>query len=411
MKNNLALLLILIPFTSIAGVPVISFDAPLIGVTVQKSDQPIEVRNGIAVNAVTGKEIEEYGVGTDTLVNPTIQSITDQQQLIKLEETKAKKSDSNSEIKKDPKESMNGSIQEYDNSKQNASNNILNPISSNLAPKEPREAQIIINDGNNNAVTAPPITQPIIIKQDSNINTPASKTKKAVIQVNSVTRKQHEAEKLDLPDIEFDRRINWQNQILPPNISQKIYVEQNTHLIPVTFQHEIDMEAFEHISNQADIYILRALLDKISNIDVLDQYGNTLLMYSLACFNRSAMVLLINLGANPNKANDVGISPLHLAAYLGDDVAIATILQAGANVNVVDHNGNSPIMYAAAFSNGQRNIIDRLIEHGADLSIENHENLTVVDFAKVDRSEKILQYIDTKIVQKNDIENLLNHIK
>lgn len=64
-----------------------------------------------------------------------------------------------------------------------------------------------------------------------------------------------------------------------------------------------------------------------------------------------------------------GQTALHLAASLGQADALEALLQAGANVNARDRVGWSPLFAAAAA--GHLSIVDRLLDHGADLSPAN----------------------------------------
>ena len=211
--------------------------------------------------------------------------------------------------------------------------------------------------------------------------------------IYTVTEKQKNGKNENLPDLQLkmNQNIGWKRQIMSPNIAQKIYTNSNTHLLPVVFQTELDSIAFKYIINPNDCNILRSLLDKISSINVQDQDGNTLLIYSIYNFNHDAVVMLLQRGANPNLSNDAGFSPIHLAATLNDHKAVKILVQYGADINILDKTGSTAAMYAASSNNIKT--IEYLINHNANLDIMNHNGMNIIDFAKSSSNKNILDYL------------------
>lgn len=62
--------------------------------------------------------------------------------------------------------------------------------------------------------------------------------------------------------------------------------------------------------------------------------------------NRKAVEELIKKGADVNFTNDVGRTPLHMAAISGNIDAVEMLLAAGANPNARDNSGKTPLDYA-----------------------------------------------------------------
>ncbi|OQX28510.1 MAG: hypothetical protein B0D92_08545 [Spirochaeta sp. LUC14_002_19_P3] len=75
--------------------------------------------------------------------------------------------------------------------------------------------------------------------------------------------------------------------------------------------------------------------------------------------NRSAALALLKNGANPNKADPLGVTPLITAAWHGHYTLAELLLKQGANAAATDIYGTSAIGYAAA--GGHLNITDLLL--------------------------------------------------
>ncbi|UVI33309.1 ankyrin repeat domain-containing protein [Paenibacillus spongiae] len=87
---------------------------------------------------------------------------------------------------------------------------------------------------------------------------------------------------------------------------------------------------------------------------------------SYACGN-DMVKLLLDHGADPNHANWLGVSYLHLTARKGDTELARLLLNYGADINAVEEEyGTTPLGWAAKY--GQRDMVAFLLEQGADKS-------------------------------------------
>src|SRR5499427_8478844 len=90
---------------------------------------------------------------------------------------------------------------------------------------------------------------------------------------------------------------------------------------------------------------------------------------------------LVKLGA-PVDRTDARITPL-VKAVLGDQVEMATFLIAkGADVNHVDGNGMTPLLYAASIDFGTPAMIDMLLKAGARTDMKTKQGETALDLAR-----------------------------
>lgn len=100
------------------------------------------------------------------------------------------------------------------------------------------------------------------------------------------------------------------------------------------------------------------------------------MQYGCECGLREVVQLLVDGGANIHHTSVDGSNSLHLAAMRtdDDDFFVNILLNHGININAVDMNGNTALHKAVRL--GRLNIVKSLLNHGADINIENKIELT-----------------------------------
>jgi ankyrin repeat protein len=103
--------------------------------------------------------------------------------------------------------------------------------------------------------------------------------------------------------------------------------------------------------------------------------------------------VLVQLGA-PVDRTDARITPL-VKAVVGDQVEMARFLiSKGADVNHVDGNGMTPLLYAASIDFGSSAMIDLLKASGARADARTKEGLTALDLARKYKHTHLLASLD-----------------
>ena len=92
--------------------------------------------------------------------------------------------------------------------------------------------------------------------------------------------------------------------------------------------------------------------------------------------------LLLDRGADPNKANEGGWTPLHEAAQNGHTVVLQLLLDRGADLNKANESGFTPL-YTAAFA-GHKYVVKLLLDRGADPDLTNDDGNTPLEMAHKD---------------------------
>lgn len=111
---------------------------------------------------------------------------------------------------------------------------------------------------------------------------------------------------------------------------------------------------------------------------------------------------LINNGANINVQDSDGRTPIMIATYNNDVETAKILIEAGADVNIQDNMKNSPFLYAGA--EGYLEILKLTIEAGADPTITNRYGGT----ALIPASEHGYVEVIKELLTNTDID--VNHI-
>ncbi len=115
----------------------------------------------------------------------------------------------------------------------------------------------------------------------------------------------------------------------------------------------------------------------IDAVDVLDQ---TALIAAANGGHIACMRMLIDAGADVNRANGAQWTPLMYVTHAGSSLDAAKLLvEKGANVNARSHNQGTPLIYASFI--GAEGIIDLLLANKADVNLENEMGFSALNAA------------------------------
>ena len=118
-----------------------------------------------------------------------------------------------------------------------------------------------------------------------------------------------------------------------------------------------------------DSRTIRAIIDKIPDINAQDSAGKTPLHLAIQNGDDIIVTDLINHGANPNIRDEAGNTPLHLAVRTGNPGIVKSILaHSKADINAQDRDGNTPLHVAI----GNEGMVEILLANGADANIPNN---------------------------------------
>lgn len=87
-----------------------------------------------------------------------------------------------------------------------------------------------------------------------------------------------------------------------------------------------------------------------------------------------------------------GWTPLHYAATGPEPAAVALLLERGARVDVLSPNATTPLMMAARY--GDEASVKLLLARGADPRLRNQRDMSAADFARSVGRESLAQHLD-----------------
>lgn len=120
--------------------------------------------------------------------------------------------------------------------------------------------------------------------------------------------------------------------------------------------------------------------------------------------------VLIDAGADPNLLAN-GSRPLHEAVFgdWGSPTAVRVLLSRGAQVNLTDEHGRTPLMLAA--EHREAKCVRLLLDSGADRNLKDRSRKSALDYAKADlkfwskRRSKVFQWGLRKLTEALSIDN------
>ena len=92
-----------------------------------------------------------------------------------------------------------------------------------------------------------------------------------------------------------------------------------------------------------------------------------------------AVELLLDFGANPNVTDQSGVTPLMMAAGSSAQKYTAMLIEAKAELDLQDHVGATALMHAVKAASYE--VVSLLLAAGADRTIRNDRRLTALDLA------------------------------
>ena len=101
---------------------------------------------------------------------------------------------------------------------------------------------------------------------------------------------------------------------------------------------------------------------------------------------------LLDGGANSNIANNWGSTPLHWAAMYGHGEVVETLLRGGAASNVANYRGSTSLHFAA--EEGHKEVVEKLLDGGANPNVGDNQGQTPLHVAEIWGKEDVVKILE-----------------
>jgi ankyrin repeat protein len=113
--------------------------------------------------------------------------------------------------------------------------------------------------------------------------------------------------------------------------------------------------------------VIELLISKGADVNLQNDTGQTPLYGALKYQNSEIVELLINKSADVKIKDNDANTPLHIAAETGSRPIVQLLIDKGAVINSENNSGETPVM--CAFKNNKKSIVELLVSSGADTSL------------------------------------------
>ena len=151
---------------------------------------------------------------------------------------------------------------------------------------------------------------------------------------------------------------------------------------------------------KADTVAAKRLLDQGVRADSKDSEGTPALMAATLYSSADLVKLLLDRGANPNVTNAVGATPLMWA--IPDLAKVKALLEHGADVNAKSKNlGRTPLLVAASYP-GSVEVLKLLLSKGADLHAKDDARMHALGRAVVSSDVSVVRFLVESGIDPNE---------
>ena len=98
--------------------------------------------------------------------------------------------------------------------------------------------------------------------------------------------------------------------------------------------------------------------------------------------NTTQVLALLDSGADVNGRTSDGSYALNRAAVFNQVEIMRLLLERGANPNVQNSEGDTPLICATKYAGGQAATVNALVSAGSNLAVKDKSGMTALDYAK-----------------------------
>jgi len=158
----------------------------------------------------------------------------------------------------------------------------------------------------------------------------------------------------------------------------KLLIDKGANVLAVNNRKE---NALVRAALFGDTATISLLLGKGLDINAFTLDSTTALINAVLNANKPVIFQLLEKGADADVLSFFGLTPLSFAVIFTDAEAVKAILKKTKKVNAMDVGGNSVLMYAGYNEHDDVEMIQALLDNGADVNIKAKDGATPLSWA------------------------------
>lgn len=158
----------------------------------------------------------------------------------------------------------------------------------------------------------------------------------------------------------------------------KLLIDKGANVLAVNNRKE---NALVRASLFGDTATISLLLGKGLDINAFTLDSTTALINAILNANKPVIFQLLEKGADADILSFFGLTPLSFAVIFTDAEVVKAILKRTKKVNAMDNGGNTVLMYAGYNEHDDVEMIQALLDNGADVTIKAKNGATALSWA------------------------------
>ena len=165
------------------------------------------------------------------------------------------------------------------------------------------------------------------------------------------------------------------------NCTKEVIEEIINHGADVNATNKNNRTALMIACHKGNIDVMNLLLNAGANFDISDDDAQTCLHYAATGdSSHEVLEIIIGHGVDVNSTNNSNQTALMRASHKGNKHVINVLINAGANPHISDDEGDTLLHYAA-YGDCSKEVLQAIIDHGADVNATNKNNKTALMIA------------------------------